>query len=97
MYTYETHGDEKESDESENESFLRIISIANKHPKEVYKVRTQSKFDKIELQEINGILWNKKNSTLQINWHYAPVTHREDEIVIQFKKDGKLKIFRVLG
>ena len=97
MYTYEAHGKEIESNESENETFLRIISIANKQPKEVYKVRTQSKFDKIELQEVNGILWNKKNSTLQINWHYAPVTHREDEIVIQIKKDGELKIFRVLG
>jgi hypothetical protein len=53
------------------ETFLRVISLAARTPKETFKLKLESCRDSLEL-ESNGLEWLPQTATLRVHWLTGP-------------------------
>ena len=71
------------------ERFLRVISVAEKQPKETFRIKLESCRDNIELTS-PGIEWQPDRSTLRIEWLQGPDKQQKpDRLSLRIGTDGK--------
>jgi hypothetical protein len=61
------------------ESFLRVISVAAKTPKETLKLKLESCRENLEL-ESEGVEWLPQTGTLRIHWLTGPAGNGTPEV-----------------
>jgi hypothetical protein len=71
------------------ERFLRIISVAQKPPRETFRVKLESCRDNIELAS-PGIEWLPSSTAVRINWLLGPAKKGQPETrTLRIDREGK--------
>ena len=59
------------------ERFLRIVTLGPKHPEEILRLKLESCWQHIELEDL--VKWSSESSTLQISWLFGPLARNPPE------------------